>query len=96
MGLNATMNPINVGYAGDLIRGARSLKAQNSFMYLNRPRWFTLKSIPDDILDYHLMKLYSEPKDIQKECQKIIDLLEKVEFDEIVDEFTASTSSAHF
>ena len=81
IGLNATMNPINVGYAGDLVRGARSLKAQTSFMYLNRPRWFTLKSIPSDILDRHLIKLYSEPKDIQKECQKIIDLLEKVEFD---------------
>ena len=83
LGINPTMNPINAGYAGDLVRGAMSLNANISFMYLNRPKWFTLKSLPDDIIDHHLTRLYSEPKIIRDQCQKVIDLLEKVDFDEL-------------
>jgi len=82
LGVNPTMNPINAGYAGEIVRGAEEVGAQVSFMYLNRPKWFTLKSLPEDIKSLHLDKLYSEPYDIMDKCSKVIDVLEKSEFDE--------------
>ena len=83
LGINPTMNPINAGYSGEIVRGAREVGAQVSFMYLNRPKWFTLKSLPEDIKNIHLDRLYSEPYDIIDECSKVVDVLEKSEFDEL-------------
>ncbi len=83
LGVNPTMNPINAGYAGEIVQGAESVGAMVSFMYLNRPKWFTLKSLPDDIKEQHLDKLYSLPYDIMEKCSKVIDVLEKAEFDEV-------------
>ena len=83
LGINPTMNPINAGYAGDIIKGAETVGARVSFMYLQRPKWFTLKSLPDDIKELHLDKLYSLPYDVMEKCSKVIDVLEKAEFDEL-------------
>ena len=83
LGINPTMNPINAGYAGEIIKGAETVGARVSFMYLQRPKWFTLKSLPDDIKELHLDKLYSLPYDVMEKCSKVIDVLEKAEFDEL-------------
>ena len=83
LGINPTMNPINAGYAGEIIKGAETVGARVSFMYLQRPKWFTLKSLPDDIKELHLDRLYSLPYDVMEKCSKVIDVLEKAEFDEL-------------
>lgn len=82
LGINPTINPINSGYAGELVQGANSIGANISFMFLNRPKWFTVKSIPEDILDHHLIKLYSLPTHLRDKCSRVIDMLERAEFNE--------------
>lgn len=83
LGFAMTLNPISIGYVDDAIKGAAEFGVSPSFFNLTRPKWFTLHSMPDDVRDFYLDKLYSNSYDIVEKCEKAIEYLEKREFDEI-------------
>jgi hypothetical protein len=82
VGFAMTLNPISIGYADDAYIGAAEFDKEPSFFNVTRPKWFTLNSLPDDVREFYLDKLYSNSYDIIKKCTKAIEYLEKREFDE--------------
>ena len=83
IGWAMTLNPISIGYADEAFIGAREYGIKPSFFNVTRPKWFTLNSLPDDVRDFYLDKLYSNSYDIIQDCTKAIEYLEKREFDEL-------------
>jgi len=82
LGVNPTINPINCGYAHEIIEGAAEYGIVPSFMHTSRPQWFNLKCLPDDIKDIHLSRLYSFGDTSNAALQKVIYYVENAEFDE--------------
>ena len=87
LGFAFTINPLNAGYVDNAILGVEEdMKGfrynSPSFFNVTRPHWFTMKSLPDDIVDHHLSKLYSNESWVIEKSKKIIEYLEKREFNE--------------
>lgn len=82
IGFNPTINPINAGYADELLKGAMEFGVEPSFMHIGRPSWFTLKSVPEDIKNHHLDRLYNNSYEVINKLSKVIDYLEQAQFDE--------------
>jgi len=83
IGFNPTINPINSGYADEILKGALEFGVEPSYMHIGRPAWFTLKSLPPDIREHHLNRLYNNSYDVVEKLGKVIDYLERAEFDEL-------------
>ena len=84
LGFAFTLNPLNIGYVDEAIKGASEFNVQPSFFNLTRPVWFTLKSLPLDIKDFYLDKLYNNNYEVINKCSKAIEFLEEVEHDELL------------
>jgi len=82
IGWAMTLNPISIGYADEAYKAGREFGIKPSFFNVTRPPWFTLNSLPDDVRDFYLDKLYSNSYDIIEDCTKAIEYLEKREFDQ--------------
>jgi hypothetical protein len=83
IGFAMTLNPISVGYVDEAMIAGEEFGITPSYFNITRPQWFTLKSLPDDVRDFYLDKLYSNSGDIILKCEKAIEYLEKREFDEL-------------
>ena len=83
MGFAFTLNPLNVGYVDEAVKGAKEFGITPSFFNLTRPYWFQLKSLPPKLKDYYLNKLYSNSYDIIDKIQKPLEYLENLEHDEL-------------
>tara|TARA_Y100001972_G_scaffold129005_1_gene193374 strand:+ start:1361 stop:2770 length:1410 start_codon:yes stop_codon:yes gene_type:complete len=83
IGFAMTLNPISIGYVDEAMEAGKEFGITPSYFNVTRPAWFTLKSLPDDVRDFYLDRLYSNSYDMIEKCTKAIDYLEKREFDEM-------------
>tara|TARA_B100000575_G_C23141146_1_gene664105 strand:- start:4858 stop:6267 length:1410 start_codon:yes stop_codon:yes gene_type:complete len=82
LGFAMTLNPISTGYVDEAMIGGEEFNVTPSYFNVTRPRWFTLTSLPDDVRDFYLDRLYDNKWNIIEKCTKAIEYLEKREFDE--------------
>ena len=82
IGFAMTLNPISIGYVDEAMRGGEEFGIKPSYFNVTRPRWFTLKSLPDDVRDFYLDRLYAQDFKMIQKCTKAIEYLEKREFDQ--------------
>ena len=82
MGFAFTLNPLNIGYVDEAVKGAEEFGRTPSFFNLTRPTWFTLKGLPPDIRDLYLDRLYKNSYDVLDKIKKPLDYLESLEWDE--------------
>mgnify|MGYP001204539389 FL=1 len=83
LGFAFTLNPLNIGYVDEAVKGASEFNKKPSFFNLTRPAWFTLKSLPPDLKNFYIDKLYNNSYDIIDKIQKPLEYLENLEFDEL-------------
>ena len=77
-----TLNPISIGYVDEAMKAGEEFGIMPSYFNVTRPRWFTLKSLPDDVRDFYLDRLYAQDFKMIQKCTKAIEYLEKREFDQ--------------
>tara|TARA_Y100000310_G_scaffold282386_1_gene303543 strand:- start:163 stop:1587 length:1425 start_codon:yes stop_codon:yes gene_type:complete len=81
IGLTCTLNPLSIGYVNEIVEGQKEMNNEKPFFQnVVRPQWFTLQSLPDDIRDFYLDRLYNTGYAIIEKCEKAIHSLEKREF----------------
>ena len=49
IGFAMTLNPISIGYVDEAMKAGEEFGIMPSYFNVTRPRWFTLKSLPDDV-----------------------------------------------
>lgn len=84
LGLAPTIGPLNIGYVDEFIKGAQEIETKKviNFHTITRPVWYTLKSLPPDLKEFYLDKLYSNSYDILKQIEKPLQFLEDSDNDE--------------
>ena len=84
LGLTLTVGPLNIGYVDDFVRGAQEIENKVfTFNTITRPAWYTLKSMPPDLKEFYLDKLYRNSYDILEKIEKPIQFLEEAEHNEM-------------
>ena len=83
IGFAFTLNPLNVGYVDEAVKGAEEFGKTPSFFNLTRPHWFTLKGLPPELKNLYLDRLYKNSYDVIDKIQKPIEYLENLEHDEL-------------
>ena len=84
LGLTLTVGPLNIGYVDDFVRGAQEIENKVlTFNTITRPAWYTLKSLPLDLKEFYLDKLYSNSYDILEQIEKPLQFLEDSEHNEM-------------
>ena len=78
LGLAPTIGPLNIGYVDEFVKGAQEIetKKEINFHTITRPTWYTLKSVPPNLKEFYLDKLYSNSYDILKQIEKPLQFLE--------------------
>ena len=64
-------------------KGVEDLSRTPSFFNLTRPTWFILKSLPPDIKDLYLDRLYKNSYEVIDKDTSSLEYLENLEFDEL-------------
>jgi len=84
LGLAPTIGPLNIGYVDEFVKGAQEIetKKEINFHTITRPTWYTLKSVPPNLKEFYLDKLYSNSYDILKQIEKPLQFLEDSDNDE--------------